>query len=133
MKVYLGGTMNGSKWRENLVIPHLKIEFFNPVSEIWNEETYKRDLKEHENADFRLYFITPKMDDFYTVIDVIDDSNKKPDKTLFCFLNIEDGVEFSKHQTKSLVAIGKMVQRNGGRWFESVEELLGFLNAQQLK
>lgn len=30
MKVFLGGTYNGSNWREKL-IPNLKIDYFNPI------------------------------------------------------------------------------------------------------
>ena len=35
MKVFLGGTCNESKWRDDL-IKLLKIDYFNPVVKDWN-------------------------------------------------------------------------------------------------
>ena len=37
MKVFLGGTCAGSKWRDN-IIPQLKCEYFNPVVDDWTPE-----------------------------------------------------------------------------------------------
>jgi len=49
----------------------------------------------------------------YSIAEVIDDSNKNPDKTIFCILNKDDKSEFDEDQLKSLNAIGKMVEENG--------------------
>jgi len=35
-RVFLGGTCNNSKWRD-VLIPRLKIDYFNPVVDDWNE------------------------------------------------------------------------------------------------
>ena len=37
MKVFLGGTVADSKWRE-YIMPKLEIEYFNPVVDDWTEE-----------------------------------------------------------------------------------------------
>ena len=37
MKVFLGGTCNGSNWREEL-IKELDIDYFNPVIENWDDK-----------------------------------------------------------------------------------------------
>ena len=60
MKVFLGGTCNGSKWRDQL-IPLLKIDYFNPVVKDWNEEAQAEEERQKAESDFCLYVITPKM------------------------------------------------------------------------
>ena len=45
MKVFLGGTVNGSSWR-NYVIPCLSIAYFNPVVPDWTEEALEQELYE---------------------------------------------------------------------------------------
>ena len=40
MKVFLGGTCNGSRWRNEL-IPLLECEYFNPVVEDWTPSCQK--------------------------------------------------------------------------------------------
>ena len=129
-KVFLGGTVNGSEWR-NYVMPRLSMDYFNPVVEEWNEEAYQEELYERENSDFLLYVITPKMTGVYSIAEVIDDSNKRPEKTVFCVL-YEDGLEeFTQAQRKSLVAVGKMVVDNGGTWCEDLEDTISFLNTRE--
>ncbi len=112
-KVFLGGTCNGSNWRD-LLIPMLEIDYFNPVVANWTPECQARELEERKNADFCLYFITPKMTGFYSIAEVADDSNKRPQKTIFAFCEEDDGVKFEAHQLKSLLATGKLISSNGG-------------------
>jgi len=127
MKVFLGGTVNQSKWR-NYVIPKLKVDYFNPVVDDWNEEAYLRELHERQTCDYCLYVITPKMHGYYSIAEVIDDSNKRPKKTLFCVL-VRDGEDFfSEKQKKSLEAVGKMIEQNGGKWFRTLASAIAFLN-----
>lgn len=128
VKVFLGGTVNQSNWRD-IMMPQLEIDYFNPVVEDWNEEAYERELRERQECDFCLYLITPRMTGFYSVAEVVDDSNKRPERTLFCVLEEDDGQTFDAHQKKSLIAVGKMVAINGGRWFRSMEEVITFLNS----
>ena len=64
MKVFLGGTVNGSTWR-NFVIPRLSIGYYNPVVPNWTEEALERELYERRHCDFCLYVITPKQTGFY--------------------------------------------------------------------
>ena len=129
MKVFLDGTANGSTWRE-AVIGKLKIEHYDPEAEQWNEETFRRKIKEKDDAEYCFYVITPKMTDFYSIVEVVDDSNKRSTKTLYCFLPEDEGEEFTNHQKKSLVAVGKMVKHNGGQWFETLDEACDFLNSK---
>ena len=117
-KVFLGGTCNGSNWRD-LLIPMLNIDYFNPVVENWTPECQARELEERENADFCLYFITPKITGFYSMSEVADDSNKRLQKTTFSYCE-EDSGKFEPHQLKSLIATGKLVERNGGTFIKTL-------------
>lgn len=127
-KVFLGGTCSDSKWRD-VIKPLLKIDYFDPVcTGEWTEEAYLREIHERETSDFVLYVITPKMVGVYSIAEVIDDSNKQPEKTLFCVLTNEGGDVFSKAELKSLIAVSKMVTKNGGKVFDNLFELANYLN-----
>lgn len=127
VKVFLGGTVNKSRWRE-YVIPRLKINYFDPVVEDWNEQAYQQELHERQHCDFCLYVITPKMTGVYSIAEVVDDSNKRPQKTLFCILLKDEDSKFTEKQVKSLEAVGKLVEKNGGHWFRSLNKAIAFLN-----
>lgn len=128
-KVFLGGTCNESTWREEL-IKLLKIDYFNPVVKDWTEECYQEELKQREICDYCLYVITPKMTGVYSIAEVVDDSNKRPDKAIFCFINKDDKYKFDDGQIKSLDKVGVMVLRNGGVYFDNLQEVASYLNNQ---
>ena len=128
--VFLGGTCNDSTWRERL-IKKLKVPFFNPVVKDWDEEARKREIEQRETATFVLYVITPLMKGVYSIAEVVDDSNKRPDKTLFCILEKDDKKEFDKSELKSLNQVKKMVKNNGAKTFNDLDEIAEFLNNQR--
>lgn len=129
-KVFLGGTCNGSLWRD-FVIPKLKIDYFNPVVDDWNSTAHQKELYEREHCDYCLYVITPRLNGFYSIAELIDDSNKRPQKTLFLFVESEGKQSFDQHQVETLNAISKMVQTNGAKYFESFQTLIKFLNGEE--
>ena len=126
-KVFLAGTCNESTWRDEL-LKKLKIDYFNPVVDDWTEECYKEELRQREICDYCLYVITPRMTGVYSIAEVIDDSNKRPEKTIFCFLSNDDSKRFVNGQIKSLDKVGIMVENNGGKYFKSLDEVAEFLN-----
>lgn len=126
-KVFLGGTCNGTDWRSKL-IPILSIEYFNPVVDEWTPEAQDRELEEREACDYVLYVINPSaMGGVYSIAEVVDDSNKRPDRTVFCIL----GDSGDRKMDKSLSATAAMVIRNGANVFNSLEEVAAFLNGTQ--
>lgn len=129
-KVFLNGIKDGSKWRDDL-IPQLEIEYYNPDIPNKTEEQIKNEENEKQQCDYCLYVVTPMMQDLFTIVEVTDDSNKRKDKVLFCYLAKEGNKEFTKHQIKSLNAVGKMIEKNGGKWLQSLNEAAEFLNAQK--
>lgn len=122
-KVFLGGTCNESTWRDEL-IPMLSIEYYNPVVEDWTPECMEEEIRQREICDFCLYVITSEMTGVYSIAEVVDDSNKRPDKTVFCF--IMDG--FSGGQIKSLIQVEKMVIKNGAKACNSLQDVANYLN-----
>lgn len=124
---FLGGTCNGSNWRENL-IPLLKKSYYNPVVEDWTPKCQEEEIRQRENCNYCLYVITPKMTGVYSIAEVVDDSNKRPSKTIFCYLTEDDGAIFEKHQIKALDATGNLVSKNGGMFFKSLERVADFIN-----
>jgi hypothetical protein len=126
-KVFLGGTANKSTWRDTL-IKKLKIDYFNPIVDDWTEEDQKEELKQRKTCDYVLYVITPKMEGIYSIAEVVDDSNKRPEKTIFVYLLEDDDKTFTKHQIKSMDATGRLVEDNGAKWFKSLDEVAEYLN-----
>ncbi len=127
MKVFLGGTVADSNWREE-IIPLLEIDYFNPVVEEWDEQAYQTELYEREHCDYNLYVLTPKMIGYYSIAEVMDDAYKKGNRTIYCFL-LQDGEdEFHEGQIISLEKIGRAITRYGSVWARSIKEVAGFLN-----
>ena len=131
-KVFLGGTCNESTWRDKL-IEMLEIDYFNPVVDDWTEECYQEELRQREICDYCLYVITPRMTGVYSIAEVVDDSNKRPEKTIFCLLtaDVDDTgkvIMFDAGQLRSLDRVGKMVEKNGGKYFRELRDVAEFLN-----
>ena len=133
-RVFLGGTCNGSDWRDRL-IPLLRIGYYNPVVEDWTPECQAEEVRQRETCDFVLYCITPRMTGVYSIAEAVDDSNKRPERTVFCVLGrdvVTPGYDttqvFTEGQVRSLRAVAAMVERNGGKAFESLDDCAVWLN-----
>ena len=128
-KVFLGGTCNESTWR-NRIIAMLDIKFFNPVVADWTPACMTEELRQRELCDFCLYTITPKMTGVYSIAEVVDDSNKRPNKTIFIRLRDDGDLRFNEGQWKSLGAVAQMVERNGAMVFSDLKSAAIWLNRQ---
>jgi hypothetical protein len=126
-KLFLDGTCNNSTWRDKL-ISMLTCTYFNPIVPDWNNEAYQEELRQRQSCDYCLYVITPNMIGVYSIAEVVDDSNKRPEKTLFCILDTDINGEFNVSQMKSLLAVQNMVKNNGARVFSSLEDIAEFVN-----
>lgn len=123
MKVFLGGTCNGSTWRDEL-IPLLNCEYFNPVVEDWTPECQVEEIRQRNECDVCLYVISKEMIGVYSIAEVTYDSNKSPNKTMLCILL--DG--FNEAQQKSLKAVANLVRNNGATVAESLDDTARILN-----
>ena len=136
IKAFLGGTCNNSTWRDRL-IPMLTIDYFNPVVKDWTPECQDEEIRQRENCDYVLYVITPLMTGSYSIAEAVDDSNKRPDKTVFCILR-DDSIEgismlpavksFTDGQWKSLKMVSKMIAENGGYVAVDLIDVANYLN-----
>lgn len=128
--VFLGGTGNGSVWRDR-VISFLEYSYFNPVlpdNVEWNEDAQKNENTAKLNSDYLLYTITPEMTGVYSIAEIVDDSNKNPDKTILCILEEYGGLSFNKGQMKSLKAVADLVANNGVVVFDNLDDTIKYLN-----
>ena len=122
LRVFMGGTCNGSKWRE-LFKGIEGIEWFDPVVPDWNEEAQENELRHRAVDDILLYVITPKMTGVYSIAEVVDDSNKQPGRVVFSYTDIDEDSVFDNHSLKSLKAVANMIQKNGATYvpFDELE------------
>ena len=110
-----------------------KVDAFNPVVDDWNEQAQANEDWHKANDGFCLYVLTPEMTGIYSIFEVADDSNKRPEKTIFCVLPERDGKTFSVGIQKNFLKIKKDLIRNGARVCESLEEIATFLNSYDLQ
>ena len=128
-KVFLGGTCNESTWRDEL-IPTLKIDYFNPVVEDWTPECQEEEIRQREVCDYCLYTITPEMKGVYSIAEAVEDSVRRPHKTILCVLEEANGKRFDESEMKSLKQVGAMVKANGGSVFYNLEDVTKYLNSR---
>ncbi len=132
MRVYLGGTCNGSNWRKVLQsLLNKNIETIDPTIPNWTTEVEKQNDKKF-SADFCVYVITPELNGFLSIANAVDMSNKYPNKTIFCYLDKFGGKTFNEHQINSLQAICDIIKKNGAKVFSSLEKIAEFLNSVNL-
>lgn len=127
--VFLGGTCNGSTWREEF-LPKLcmRIKAFNPVVDDWNEEAQANEDWHKANDDYCLYVLTPEMAGLYSIFEVADDSNKRPEKTICCFIRSRNGREFDARTWRGIEKMKRDLVRNGATVCEDLDQVAAFLN-----
>jgi hypothetical protein len=109
-KVFLGGTCNGSTWREEL-IPVLDVDYFNPIVDDWTSECQAIEETQKESiCNIHLYVITARMSGVFSIAEAIESSMTLGKQTIFHV--IPNG--FDDGQLKSLDAVCKMVRKHGG-------------------
>ncbi len=132
-KVFLGGTCNGSIWRDKL-IPMLNIDYFNPVAKEWIDESDQKKLQEKEKCDLCLYVITPLLEEYADIKEAINNSYTSV-KTIFCILKedfnpVNNSTEqFDDHDMTYLHIVSRKIKRNGGIYATSLEEVANILNS----
>ena len=123
-KVFLGGTCNGSTWRDK-IIPQLTVDYFNPVVKDWNEDCQAEEERQKElSCNTHLYIITSEMTGVFSIAEAVQSSNNTAITTVFTVL--QEG--FSESQLKSLKAVSDLVNRNGAYTFHSLIDTVNQLN-----
>jgi hypothetical protein len=128
-KIYLGGTCNESAWRKELIeyLNKAKIEYFNPVVDDWTQECMKEEIKQRGLCNFCLCVITPKMTGVYSIAEVVDDSNKRPNKTIFLLLRDDGKKHFNKREWFSLKSVERMVKQNGAQVCYNYKDIIKYI------
>ena len=86
------------------------------------------EIRQRELCDFCLYVLTPRMTGVYSIAEVVDDSNKRPHKTVFCILATDGALSLSPSQLKSLGQVSQMVEANGGIVYATLVAVADYLN-----
>lgn len=129
--VFLGGTCNGSMWRE-LFIPQLTVPYFNPIKPIWTEADRERENQVKAVAPVAVYVITPRQIGFYSFIEMMDAvfqaSALKQQVGIF-FLTLDNEVCWSDKQIASVNASIALIKTYpDANVFNSLEELAAWVN-----
>lgn len=130
LKIFLGGTCSNSTWREELLnkLNQEKIDAYNPIVKEWTKERQIIEDYHRETDDICLYVITPEMKGFYSFVEVVDDSNKRPEKTILCVLEKANGKTYEEHIKKCVIKTMQLVKDNGVKVFDNLNELSTYLN-----
>lgn len=136
MRVFLGGTCGSSTWRDELkpILDSYGIEYFDPVIKDRDrtDSDKEREISYRKSCDYVLYIITPDIRGVYSIAEVIDDSNRRPDKTLFLYLPETDDNKYPlEGMINSLEEVGNMVMRNRAYWFRTWDALVSFFERRK--
>lgn len=91
---------------------------------------FLHDKSQKKSCLYLIYIITPLISSIDSIVNAVNDSNYFKEKTIFTYVLNESGQEFSSHQIKSLIATGKMIELNGGKYFQEYSEFLKFMRVQ---
>jgi len=126
-RVFLGGTCSlNTNWREEMIelLDKSGLEYFNPElpeDQEWNEEAQENERRARSDCDFIVYTITPQLTGVYSIAEVVEDSVKRPDRTIFIVLKKDGPREFDEGEWKSLEQVVEMVVRNGAYYCTTLE------------
>ena len=106
------------------ILDSYNITYFNPVVPDWTPSCQVIEDWHKEHDDFNLFVITSEMKGVFSIAEVVDLSNKRPNTTIFCVLR--DG--FTEGQLKSLDATINLVKNNGAIVVDSIEDIASIPN-----
>lgn len=130
LRIYLGGTADGSDWRQ-VLIPMLNVDYYDPTLLEDGIASREQALIEREVADYCLYVITPKMRGFYGIAELVESSYSHPDKTIFCCLRNDGAALFTEEQVASIERIYYLLYERYVEHFLSLIAVANWLNARE--
>jgi len=125
--VFLGGTCNESRWREELK-PRLQVGYFDPVVDDWNEEAQQLERAAKRRARWLLFVITPQMRGVFSIAEAVEAAIRRPHDTIFCVLEEYDGERFDEAELRSLMAVSDLIWANGATVFFDLDTVVDELN-----
>lgn len=132
-RVFLGGTCNGSLWRDVFIkevnkddVLRERLSLFNPVVEDWTPECQANEEREKREADILFFGITTEQTGFYSIAEFADAVHTFPEKKIVVVFMNHDG-DFTPAQEKSNAAIINLLARNknfcGSTGYETMAEV----------
>ena len=122
MKIYLGGTGNGSDWRYHL-------------DAMLNIEPTMFDVDIRPDVDYMLYTITPVITQFRVLPKIIKRAKEYSDKVIICLLSqdtcIDTGniVKFDNDMMEFLIYFADQVNiKYGCKYFTSLSDVANYVN-----
>jgi len=119
--IFLGGTWNGSTWRQVFIDLWKKskdpvtkqLKLFDPIVPEWTPECAERENEVKEKAALNLFVITPEAKGFYSPVEALECAHEGS-KVMFVLYDVDN--QFDKSTIKSFDAIGKLIEKHGGRY-----------------
>jgi len=112
----------------------LKIDYFNPVVEDYHPPISEEEIeRQYHLCDYLLYVVAAgsvagSAGRMYTIAELIDSSDKFPDKTIFCVIYEYNWWAFGEEHLRILKSIRQLAERKGAKTFDTLEDVAGFLN-----
>ena len=125
MKVFLGGTTSGWKWR-NKFQKMLECNYYNPITHGWSEKDRQKEVYERETADYVVYSITKGIRGVYSIAELVDDVNKRPKKTIFLNLYSGDTIAHDLKAVENLCKDNGIAKVFSGK--NAMQECAKFIN-----
>lgn len=129
--IFLGGTIAGPDYRE-LLIPLLKVPYFNPVVYNWTEADAVRENIAKQAAAINVFVITPAAIGMYSVAEMTELAITS-DKPLYVMFMEVEGYSWNEHQVKSNTQIKKLLSKYNVLLFEDLPLLANALNWASVK
>lgn len=87
-----------------------------------------RKTKKNEECNIHLYVITPRMNGVFSIAETVESAFIRHENCIFCYLEQDRELSFSKGQKKSLDAVGKLISKYGAYWAKSLDEIAQYIN-----
>lgn len=132
--VFLGGTCNGSTWRQKL-IPQLNIAYYDPVVEQWTPADRDQEEVAKERASILVYMLSPKQDGRYNFVEAAVSAMKvtfrKGNQRVIIIMPDEDDDRITTEaQKKSNAAIRQLLEEESViEIYTNLEEVARAINS----
>lgn len=128
--VFLGGTCNGSTWRDTFITKmketNKSIKCYNPVVDAWTQECIYLENFIKLNAPYHVYVITPRISGVYSIAEMVESAMTKYIKTFFCILDTDNDLSyhFDASMINSLTAVSNLLVYHHATKTNSIDELV---------
>ncbi len=126
--LFLGGTCNNSRWRDE-IIPHIDgfCTWCDPRTLVWNNRARELEEIERRKAEFCLFVFTPRMRGVYSIAQMTDESINRPKTSAFCILRSYDHSTFSNDSLQNLQQTAELWREFGSTELESLHVCIDWI------